>query len=73
MAYHEVSPLTGVLDEDTVVIDFGKHAGKSVLEIADTEPEFYSFLVAQRQSGNFAIKRNKDKIFKLYCPDKQLH
>lgn len=62
----EVSPLTGILAEETVVIDFGEHEGKSVLEISDTEPEFYDFLVDQRVEGNFTIRRTKDKIFRLY-------
>ena len=30
-----VSPLTGILAEDQVFIDFGEHEGKSVLEISD--------------------------------------
>ena len=62
----EVSPLTGILAEETVVIDFGEHEGKSVLEISDTNPDFYDFLVDQRQEGNFTIRRTKDKIFRLY-------
>lgn len=62
----EVSPLTGVLAEENVVIDFGEHEGKSVLEISDTNPDFYDFLIDQRQEGNFAIRRTKDKIFRLY-------
>ena len=59
----EVSPLTGIIAEDLVVIDFGEHEGKSVLEIADTEPDFYEYLINQREEGNFSIRRTKDKIF----------
>jgi hypothetical protein len=62
----EVSRLTGVLAEETVVVDFGEHEGKSVLEIADTLPDFYEFLINQKEKGNFAIKRTKDKIYRLY-------
>ncbi len=62
----EQSPLTGIIEEDKVVIDFGEFEGKSVLEIADTKPEYYQFLVEQKESGNFAIRRTKDKIFRLY-------
>lgn len=62
----EVSPLTGILAEENVVIDFGEHEGKSVLEIADTAPDFYDFLITQREEGNFSIRRTKDKIFRLY-------
>jgi hypothetical protein len=60
------SPLTGVLEEDTVVIDFGEHEGKSVLQVNDENPEFYSFLLEQKEQGNSMIKRTKDKTFKLY-------
>lgn len=67
MAYQEQSPLTGVLAEETVVIDFGEHEGKSVLEISETHPDYYHFLIHQREKGNFSIKRTKDKIFRLYC------
>lgn len=66
MALKEVSPLTGILSEDSVVIDFGEHEGKSVLQINDENPDFYSYLVTQREEGNFAIRRSKDKIFRLY-------
>jgi hypothetical protein len=60
------SPLTGIIEEDKVVIDFGEFEGKSVLEIADTKPEYYEFLMTQKESGNFAIRRTKDKIYRLY-------
>ncbi len=60
------SPLTGILAEENVIIDFGEHEGKTILEIADTEPEFYDYLIDQRDRGNSLIKRNKDKTFRLY-------
>jgi len=60
------SPLTGVLEEDRVVVDFGEHEGKSVFEINMDIPAYYQFLLDQKEQGNFFIKRNKDKIFKLY-------
>lgn len=60
------SPVTGIIEEDKVVIDFGEFEGKSVLEIADTKPDFYQFLVEQKECGNFAIRRTKDKIYRLY-------
>ena len=69
----EVSPLTGIIAEDMVVIDFGEHEGKSVLEIADTNPAYYDFLISQRESGNFSIRRTKDKIFRLYVPSRTLN
>ena len=62
----EISPVTGILAEESVFIDFGEHEGKSVLEVSDTTPRFYSFLIEQKETGNFAIKRSKDKIYRLY-------
>jgi broad specificity phosphatase PhoE len=69
----EVSPLTGIIAEDRVVIDFGEFEGKSVLEIADTRPEYYQFLLEQKETGNFAIRRTKDKIFRLYVHQSHLN
>lgn len=69
----EQSPLTGIIEEDKVVIDFGEFEGKSVLEIADTKPEFYQFLIEQKESGNFAIRRTKDKIYRLYVHQNYLN
>ena len=63
---HEVSPLTGILEEDKVFIEEGKHYGKSVLEISDVDPEFYDFLIGRKQTGDFSIKRHKDKSYRLY-------
>ena len=60
------SPLTGVIAEEQVVIDFGDYEGKSVMEIAEKEPEFYLYLIQQKEIGNFAIRRTKDKIYRLY-------
>lgn len=60
------SPLTGIIAEENVVIDFGDFEGKSVMEIAENEPEFYQFLIKQKESGNFLIRRTRDKIFRLY-------
>ncbi len=67
------SPLTGIIEEDKVVIDFGEFEGKSVLEIADTRPEYYEFLMTQKESGNFAIRRTKDKIYRLYIHQTHLN
>ncbi len=63
---HSVSPLTGILEEDLVFVDFGEHEGKSILEIADTTPDFYSFLLEQKEEGKCTIRRSKDKSFRLY-------
>jgi hypothetical protein len=60
------SPLTGILEEDKVYIDFGEHEGKSILEIADTLPDFYDFLCEKKLNGKCIIRRSKDKSFRLY-------
>jgi hypothetical protein len=67
-AQQEVSPVTGIIDECQVVIDFGEHEGKSVLEVADTVPDFYDFLIESREGGKCMIRRSKDKCFRLYVP-----
>ncbi len=60
------SPVTGVIDETQVIIDFGKYEGMNVQEIADVDPGFYERLVAEKENGVFAIRRHKDKTFRLY-------
>lgn len=66
MAQQEVSPITGIIEEDQVFIDFGDHEGKSILEIADTLPDYYEFLIEEKNDGNCTIRRSRDKIFRLY-------
>ena len=65
-AQQEVSPITGIIEEDQVFIDFGDHEGKSILEIADTLPDYYEFLIDEKNDGNCTIRRSRDKIFRLY-------
>jgi broad specificity phosphatase PhoE len=60
------SPITGVIDENLVIIDFGKYEGKSVLEVAEIDPDFYQKLASEKESGVFAIRRHRDKTFRLY-------
>jgi broad specificity phosphatase PhoE len=60
------SPITGVIDENLVIIDFGKYEGKSVSEIADVDPNFYDRLASEKENGAFAIRRHRDKTFRLY-------
>jgi len=66
MAQQEISPLTGIIEEDKVYIDFGEHEGKSILEVADTLPDFYTYLIEKKDGGKCAIRRTKDKCFRLY-------
>ncbi|EQC45358.1 hypothetical protein [Bacteriovorax sp. Seq25_V] len=62
----ETSPITGIIAEEQVVIDFGEHEGKSILEICDTNPDYYSYLIEKKEEGSCMIRRGKDKSFKLY-------
>lgn len=62
----EVSPITGIIEEDQVFVDFGDHEGKSILEIADTLPDFYDYLIERKNDGHCTIRRSRDKIFRLY-------
>ncbi len=62
----ELSPITGIIEEDKVFIDFGEHEGKSVLEVADTMPDFYEFLIETKDSVRCMIRRSKDKLYRLY-------
>lgn len=63
---HDLSPVTGILREDQVVLDFGKYEGRTVDEIAKVDPDFYNFLISKRDTGQYAIRRNRDKTFRLY-------
>ena len=66
MATQEVSPITGIIEEDQVFIDFGEHEGKSILEVADTLPEYYEYLIETKNDGMCTIRRTREKIFRLY-------
>jgi len=60
------SPVTGIIDENQVIIDFGKYEGKSVSEVAELDPVFYERLASEKENGVFAIRRHRDKTFRLY-------
>ncbi len=60
------SPVTGIIDENQVIIDFGKYEGKSVSEVAELDPVFYDRLASEKENGVFAIRRHRDKTFRLY-------
>lgn len=66
MAIQEVSPVTGIIEEDQVFIDFGEHEGKSILEVAETLPDYYEFLIERKNEGMCTIRRSREKIFRLY-------
>jgi hypothetical protein len=58
------SPVTGIIEENLVIIDFGKYEGRTVSEVASVDPDFYRLLSDQKD--NFAIRRHRDKTFRLY-------
>ena len=64
------SPVTGILDEANVIIDYGQHEGRTIKEIQEIDPEFYETLIEQKGVGVFAIKREAymdgNKTFRLY-------
>lgn len=60
------SPVTGVIDEKLVILDFGKYEGKSVSEVQEIDPGFYQRLATEKENGVFAIRRQRDKTFRLY-------
>ncbi len=66
MAFQETSPITGIIAEERVFIDFGEHEGKSLLEVQDTLPDFYQFLIERKEDGSCTMRRAKDKSFRLY-------
>ncbi len=66
MAQQPTSPVTGILEESSVFIDFGEHEGKSILEVACDEPEYYDFLIQTKEKGGCNIRRQKDKTFRLF-------
>ena len=61
-----VSPVTGVIEESEVIVDFGQYEGQSVMDVKNTDPELYQQLVHEKENDNIAIRRNKDKTFRLY-------
>lgn len=66
MSQKDNSPVTGVIDESQVILDFGKHEGKSVEELYRLDPDFYEKLASEKENGVFAIRRERDKTFRLY-------
>ena len=61
------SPLTGLLKEENVVLNFGEHQGKSIMAISADFPEYYEKLLEQKEKCNCFLKRGKDK--KTFCLD----
>ena len=61
-----MSPLTGVIEETDVIVDFGQYEGRSVSHVKNQDPDHYQQLVQEKENDNIAIRRNKDKTFRLY-------
>ncbi len=66
MSQNQMSPITGIIDESKVIIDFGKHEGVTVSELQVLDPGFYAALADEKGEGVFAIRRHRDKTFRLY-------
>lgn len=66
MSQKDSSPVTGVIEESLVILDFGKYEGKSVEELSKLDPELYDRLASEKENGVFAIRRQRDKTFRLY-------
>jgi broad specificity phosphatase PhoE len=66
MTQKDNSPVTGIIDEALVILDFGKYEGKTVEEVASLDPTFYDQLASEKENGVFAIRRHRDKTFRLY-------
>lgn len=62
----DTSPLTGVIEEDNVIIDFGQYLGKTVSDVKSIDPDFFHQLVKEKENDNLAIRRHRDKTFRLY-------
>jgi hypothetical protein len=64
------SPVTGIIDEANVVIDYGEYQGRTVKEVQELDPDFYDSLIEQKGVGVYAIKREAhidgNKTFRLY-------
>jgi hypothetical protein len=61
-----LSPLTGVIEESQVILDFGQFEGHSVTYLKKNDPDLYHQLVQEKENDNVAIRRNKDKTYRLY-------
>ena len=61
-----MSPVTGVIEESDVIVDFGLFEGQSVSQVKTADPDLYQQLVQEKENDNIAIRRNKDKSFRLY-------
>jgi hypothetical protein len=68
----ETSPLTGIINEEKVFLDFGEHEGKTVFEISDTHPDYYQLLIKNKNQSEFSIKRTEHKMFKLYLNENKI-
>ena len=64
------SPVTGIIDEANVVIDYGEYQGRTVKELHELDPDFYESLIEQKGFGVYALKREAyldgNKTFRLY-------
>jgi hypothetical protein len=63
----DVSTLTGIIDENLVILDFGRHEGRSVQYLRVYDPDYYDSLVeVKKDHYALAIRRHRDRTFRLY-------
>ncbi len=61
-----ISPLTGVIDENMVFVEFGQYEGQTVSQVRQLDPELYQQLVQEKEQDHVAIRRNRDRSYRLY-------
>jgi hypothetical protein len=66
MSQSQSSPITGIIDESQVIIDFGKHEGVTVKDLQLVDPGFYAVLAGEPAASQISIRRHRDKTFRLY-------
>jgi len=60
-----LSPVTGILEEEKVILDFGDYEGKTVRELSELDRAFYTYLAQEKENGLFSIRRLQNKTFRL--------
>lgn len=58
------SPITGIIEEKLVIVEFGNYQGTNLADVARYYPAYYRRLVELKEQ--LAIRRHKDKSFRLY-------
>lgn len=59
-----LSPITGIIKESQVILEFGPYEGKTLSEVETLDPEFYQRLLQDKD--HLSVRRHRDKTFRLY-------